>query len=113
MNPNILLTLVVWQQRVKDESTAKEAFLVFLPFSIALVSARVTEGCPRGNKNPDQMKVSLVMVHGNMVKVLRVSGRRVVTQPTLPKSVLCVGEIKESRGDISKRDSDGKLWLQL
>lgn len=41
------------------------------------------------------------------------AGRRVVTQPTLPKSVLCVGEIKASRNVISKRDIDGKLWLQL
>lgn len=57
-----------------------------------------------------------------MVKVLgfplqeeaeSVGGRmQVVTQPTLPKSVLCVGEIKASKDLISIRDTDWKLWLQ-
>lgn len=43
-------------------------------------------------------------------------GRRMqVTQPTLPKSVLCVGEIKASEGVISKRDIVWKrprLWSE-
>lgn len=38
---------------------------------------------------------------------------RVVTQPTLPKSVLCVGETKVSKDVISIRETGWKLWLQL
>lgn len=46
---NILLRLVVWKRRGKDESPAKESVQVCLTFSIT--AAWVTESCPLGNEN--------------------------------------------------------------
>lgn len=105
----------------EDESPAKESFQVCLTFNIT--SARVTESCSLGNENPDQTKVAWlwsIEIWSRssgfpLQEEAESAGRRmqVVTQPTLPKSVLCVGDIKASKDVISIRDTDWKLWLQL